>query len=114
MDRKPQHFNILQSTESNMRSIPSFWPNHSAEPPNTWTQRSDQVQLAIIAKENLDIYSITGPEAPETEITTGSQSGKQEYEHDDSIVSHRRKRDKRRKEKNVQRNEKGRSHKKLH
>ena len=96
-----------------MHSIPSFWPNHTAEPPITWTKRSDQVQLAIIAKENLDIYGISGPEAPETEITLGIRSRKQEYEQDDSIASHRRKVDKRRKEKKVQRDEKGRSPKKL-
>ena len=62
-----------------MRGIPPFWPNHTLEPPHAWTQWSDQFQLAIIAKENLDIERLHGPEAPETQIpiliqTTGSES----------------------------------------
>ena len=44
-----------------------FWPNHTLEPPHSWTQWSDQFQLAIIAKENLDIESLNGPEVPETQ-----------------------------------------------
>ena len=56
-----------------------FWPNHTLEPPHSWTQWSDQFQLAIIAKENLDIESLNGPEVPETqtpilEKATGSES----------------------------------------
>ena len=62
-----------------MRGIPPFWPDHTLEPPHAWTQWSDQFQLAIIAKENLDIESLHGSEAPETQIpileqTTGSES----------------------------------------
>ena len=51
-----------------MRGIPPFWPNHTLEPPHTWTQWSDQFQLAIIAKENLDLESLHGTEIPETQI----------------------------------------------
>ena len=45
-----------------------FWPNHTLEPPHSWTQWSDQFQLAIIAKENLDIESLNRPEVPKTQI----------------------------------------------
>ena len=51
-----------------MSGIASFWPNHTFEPPHFWTQWSDQFQLAIITKENLDIDSLNGPEVPETQI----------------------------------------------
>ena len=71
---------MAQSNDSNVRGIPPFWSNHTLEPPHARTQWSDQFQLAIIAKENLDIESLHGPEAPETQIpnleqTTGSESG---------------------------------------
>ena len=70
---------MAQSNDSNVRGIPPFWPNHTLEPPHAWTQWSDQFQLAIIAKENLDIESLHGPEIPETQIpileqATGSES----------------------------------------
>ena len=45
-----------------------FWPNHTLEPLHAWTQWSDQFQLAIIAKENLDLESLHGPEIPEMQI----------------------------------------------
>ena len=59
---------MAQSNDSNVRGIPPFWPNHTLEPPHAWTQWSDQFQLAIIAKENLDLESLHGPEIPETQI----------------------------------------------
>ena len=70
---------MAQSNDSNVRGIPPFWPNHTLEPPHAWTQWSDQFQLAIIAKESLDLESLHGPEIPETQITilqqaTGSES----------------------------------------
>ena len=70
---------MAQSNESNVRGIPSFWPKHTLEPPHSWTQWSDQFQLAIIEKENLDIDGLNGPEVPETKIpildqVTGSES----------------------------------------
>ena len=70
---------MAQSNDSNVRGIPPFWPNHTLEPPHAWTQWSDQFQLAIIAKDNLDIESLHGPEIPETQIpileqATGSES----------------------------------------
>ena len=66
-----------------MCGIPPFLPNHTLEPPHTWTQWSDQFQLAIIAKENLDIESLHGPEIPQTQIpfleqVTGSESDNEE------------------------------------
>ena len=45
-----------------------FWPNHTLEPPHAWTQWSDQFQLAIIAKEKLDIESLNGLKVPEMQI----------------------------------------------
>ena len=70
---------MAQSNDSNVRESPPFGPNHTLEPPHAWTQLSDQFQLAIIAKENLDLESLHGPEIPETQIpildqTTGSES----------------------------------------
>ena len=61
---------MAQSNESNERRIASFRQNHTGEPPYTWTYWSDQFQLAIIAKENLDINSLNAPEVPEILITT--------------------------------------------
>ena len=70
---------MAQSNESNVRGIPSFWPNHTLEPPHSWPQWSDQFQLAIIEKENLDIDGLNGPEVTETktpilEQVTGNES----------------------------------------
>ena len=71
---------MAQSNDSNVRGgIPPFSPNHTLEPPHAWTQWSDQFQLAIIAKESLDLESLHGPEIPETKIPilqqlTGSES----------------------------------------
>ena len=70
---------MAQSNDSNVRGIPPFWPNHTLEPTHAWTQWSDQFQLAIIAKETLDLESLHGPEIPETQIPileqeTGSES----------------------------------------
>ena len=47
---------MAQSTnESNVRGIPLFWQNHTVDPPIPWEDWSDLFQLAIIAKENIDI-----------------------------------------------------------
>ena len=46
---------MAQSNDSNVRGTPPFWPNHTLEPSHAWTQWSDQFQLAIIAKEYLDL-----------------------------------------------------------
>ena len=59
---------MAQSNDSIVRGIPIFWPNHTLEPPHAWTQWSDQFQLPMIAKENLDLESLHGPEIPETQI----------------------------------------------
>ena len=54
------------STDSNLRGIPAFWPNHTVEPPTQWINRIDQFHLAIIAKENLDIDNLKEPFELET------------------------------------------------
>ena len=41
-----------------MRGIPSFWQNHTVDPPIPWEEWSDLFQLAIIAKENIDIENL--------------------------------------------------------
>ena len=46
------------SNESNVRGIPSFWQNHTVDPPISWEEWSDLFQLAIIAKENIDIKNL--------------------------------------------------------
>ena len=75
------NFIMAQSNESNVRGIPSFWPNHTLELAHSWTQWNNQFQLATIAKENLDIDSLNRPEVPEMQFpileqTTGSESDK--------------------------------------
>ena len=66
---------MAQSNESNERRIASFRPNHTGEPPPyTWTHWSDQFQLAIIAKENLDINSPNAPEVSDILIPTPEQA----------------------------------------
>ena len=49
------------SNESNVRGIPSFWQNHTVDPPIPWEEWSDLFQLAIIAKENIDIENLLDP-----------------------------------------------------
>ena len=49
------------SNESNVRGIPSFWQNHTVDPPIPWEEWSDLFQLAIIAKENIDIENLLNP-----------------------------------------------------
>ena len=49
------------SNESNLRGIPSFWQNHTVDPPIPWEEWSDLFQLAIIAKENIDIENLLNP-----------------------------------------------------
>ena len=49
------------SNESNMRGIPSFWQNHTVDPPTPWEEWSDLFQLAIIAKENIDMENLLKP-----------------------------------------------------
>ena len=56
------------STDSNLRGIPAFWPNHTVEPPTQWTNWIDQFRLAIIAKESLDIDNLKEPLEQETTI----------------------------------------------
>ena len=56
------------STDSNLRGIPAFWPNHTVEPPTQWTTWIDQFRLAIIAKESLDIDNLKEPLEQETTI----------------------------------------------
>ena len=47
--------------QSNVRGIPSFWQNHTVDPPITWEEWSDLFQLAVIAKEKIDIDSLWNP-----------------------------------------------------
>ena len=73
---------MAQSNVSNLRGFPAFWPNHTMEPPQSWSHWSDPFQLAIMANENLDIDNISGPEVPESQIpileqSTGSESEKE-------------------------------------
>ena len=49
------------TTDSNLRGIPAFWPNHTVEPPTQWNKWIDQFHLATIAKENLDIDNLKEP-----------------------------------------------------
>ena len=56
------------STDSNLRGIPAFWPNHNIEPPTQWTNCIDQFHLAIIAKENLGIGNLKEPLDLETTV----------------------------------------------
>ena len=51
------------NNESNVRGIPSFWQNHTVDPPPPipWEDWSDLFQLAIIAKENIDIENLLNP-----------------------------------------------------
>ena len=56
------------STDSNLRGIAAFWPNHTIEPPTQWANWIDEFHLAIIAKENLDIDNLKEPLELETTI----------------------------------------------
>ena len=56
------------TTDSNLRGIPAFWPNHRVEPPTQWNNWIDQFHLAIIAKENLDIDNLKEPVEGETTL----------------------------------------------
>ena len=49
------------SNESNVRGIPPFCQNHTVDPPIPWEDWSDLFQLAIIAKENIDIENLLNP-----------------------------------------------------
>ena len=49
------------SNELNVRGIPSFWQNHTVDPPIPWEEWSDLFQLAMIAKENIDIDNLLNP-----------------------------------------------------
>ena len=68
------------TTDSNLRGIPAFWPNHTVEPPTQWNNWIDQFHLAIIAKENLDIDNLKEP--MEGETTLPILEGAQESETD--------------------------------
>ena len=53
---------MAQSTnESNVRGIPPFWQNHTVDPPIPWEDWGDLFQLAIVAKENIDIENLLNP-----------------------------------------------------
>ena len=41
-----------------MRGLPSFWQNQTVDPPIPWEEWNDLFQLAIIAKENVDIEKL--------------------------------------------------------
>ena len=71
---------LAQSIDSSLRGLPTFWPNHTAEPTTQWTNRIDQYNLAIIAKENLDIDNLKDPLESETTIPIfeGAQDSKNE------------------------------------
>ena len=58
----------LSSYELSLRVTPAFWPNHTMEPPRSWTRWSDQLKWAIIAEDQLDIDNVNGPEVPENQI----------------------------------------------
>ena len=73
---------MAQSNKSNLRGIPAFWPNHTMEPPHSWTHWSDQFQLTIIAKENLDIDNLSGREVPEVQFPILEQSTGSELENE--------------------------------
>ena len=49
------------TNESNVRRIPPFWQNHTVDLPIPWGDWSDLFQLAIIAKENIDIENLLNP-----------------------------------------------------
>ena len=49
------------SNESNVRGIPSFWQNHTVDPPIPCEEWSDLFQLAMIAKENIVFENILNP-----------------------------------------------------
>ena len=70
----------MQSTDSNLRGIIAFWPNHTVEPPTQWTNWFDQLHLTIIAKENLDINNLKEPLESETTIPVldGTQESEKE------------------------------------
>ena len=68
------------STDSNLRGIPAFWPNHTIEPPTQWNNWIDQFHLAIIGKENLDIDNLKEP--LELETTIPILEGAQETENE--------------------------------
>ena len=68
------------TTDSNLRGIPSFWPNHTLESPTHWNNWIDQFHLAMIAKENLYIDNLKEPVEGETTIPI--LEGAQESEFD--------------------------------
>ena len=68
------------TTDSNLRGIPAFRPNHTVEPPTQWNNWIDQFHLAIVAKENLDINNLK--ESVEGKTTLPILEGAQESETD--------------------------------
>ena len=52
---------VQSNNESNVRGIPSFWQNHTVDPPIPGEDWSDLFHLAIIAKENIDIENFLNP-----------------------------------------------------
>ena len=51
----------LSNNESNVRGIPSFWQNHTVDPPFPGKIGAICFTLAIIAKENIDIENLLNP-----------------------------------------------------
>ena len=43
------------SNDSNLRDIHSFWQNQMVDPLIPWEEWDDLFQIAVIAKENIDI-----------------------------------------------------------
>ena len=46
------------SYEYGMRRVPAPWQNYTIEPPIPWDDWSDMFQLALIAKENVEIENL--------------------------------------------------------
>ena len=67
-------------TDSNLRGIPAFWPNHTVEPPTQWNNWIDQFLLPIIAKKSLYIDNLKEP--VEGDTTLPILEGAQESETD--------------------------------
>ena len=59
---------MAQSTDSNLRGFPAFWPNHIVGTTTQWSNWIDQFHLAIIHKENLEINNLKEPLETETTI----------------------------------------------
>ena len=47
--------------ESNVRGMPSFWQNHTVDPPIPLEELGDLFQNAVIAKKNIDKKILLSP-----------------------------------------------------